>query len=366
MIACALALGGCIPKIEPQPALLTSIRQATPPLTMVDESVKGVTIEVLDLYGGSRWDLPGAEGRAFAAIAAVENLDGIDAAIDRDHAWVQIRCTVPDECRSQLDAFRAAHATGASRLERLTAIQTAMRPEEIATILRFEGHPYGHPIAGRLGVLEQTHAYEPLRKSGIRTRIVAADKPTLELIKKMVQEWSSQLNESPPLDAAMKAVAPTGQVVGLLESDAPYAAIVVAQPRRPTQTTRVMVDDSTAATHWRIRSCLEALPPTFSLNHSPGFDGWEPRLQLPVHPYWVIKVHDLPASTEAFSGWLSGVESELTAACGGPGEEAWQVGLGQGSAWVVPWPAEREFPRSEDVQSRRVFPIQGRPEDILR
>jgi zinc protease len=174
---------GCMPKIDrgPVPAQL-----ATEPVRLVEQRAPtspNVYLQaVLDL--GSAYDPPGQEGLSALTVrsmveagagertgqqlrdALFEAGTGLSFVVDKEYASIRLKCHVDhaDLCRSVFTDVLTAPTFRAEDVERLRdqalhavgaglASDTEALGEAAFHAILYEGHPYGHPVRGRAGVL---------------------------------------------------------------------------------------------------------------------------------------------------------------------------------------------------------------------
>ncbi len=209
-IVAALCIG-CAPRIDrgPVPAKL-----ATEPVRLVerpaDESPNIYLQAVLDL--GSGYDPPGHEGLSALTVrsmieagagertgqqvrdALFEAGTGLSFVVDKEYASIRLKCHVDHAalCRDVFTDVLTAPAFRAEDVERLrdqavhavTAgliSDTEALGEAVFHATLYEGHPYGHPIRGRSGVLPlldaadtQSHWASHVRRRSVVVGIAGA------------------------------------------------------------------------------------------------------------------------------------------------------------------------------------------------
>lgn len=290
----ASSLLGCPPRIPPATPLTEAVREPVSVERVEDASATVPRVELLWLTGGSRWDPPGHEGRAWASLHTLRLDPRTRVVVGRDHAWVQILCTppgpLPRPCTAPLTRAMLgppADATEAAQ-RALHAPTPRALTETLVDGLLHPAHPYGHPVAGRLGVLGLHPATLPAwSRSTVHARVIAADPDVVEPLAAQVEAELARLPPTLPPDPAMKAPAPTGPLGATVPvpGDRGFVGVGLALPRRPTETTRLLPDDDLVLLVEDLHTCLaDALPGLTLVTPDEAPPGWDPRLTIRVHP----------------------------------------------------------------------------------
>lgn len=213
---------GCGPRVAPGPTI--EERAAAASTTLVDPEGPDLSLELLT--AGSRWDPPGLEGRAHAALSTID-APPIRVVVGRDRAWVHYdRCEGPSaRCASEL-------------IERLHAPETLSIAspagpaslQDLALALIFEGHPYQHPPEGWFD------APAPLREHHLRDVFNTQIGRAMVLGRARTPELAAALDHAvaklparPWPDPTIKGPAsPTEQRVVLVRRPEPLAQVAIA------------------------------------------------------------------------------------------------------------------------------------------
>ncbi|TVQ91883.1 MAG: insulinase family protein [Deltaproteobacteria bacterium] len=135
--------GACGPRVLPGPSS-HELAATAPEVRLEPDDVRRLSLELL--AGGSRWDPPGLEGRAWRALhSAYAHLEHAQVTVGRDVATVHLPCTdqPPEDCASAL--VRPLRNPQPPR-----ALPPMPEPTLLDHLLAalFEGHPYQHPPQG--------------------------------------------------------------------------------------------------------------------------------------------------------------------------------------------------------------------------
>lgn len=193
-----LALVGCGPKIEPGAVKADAVAAPVRVLAQPDSTAPVVYLQAV-IAAGSAYDRPGEEGlaaltaralveagageRSFAAVkdALYPLGTGFEVVVDRE--WVSVRLACPKaytaQCLSlftdaltkprfdEADVTRLREAAIYDVTDGLASDEEALAHEVLEGWL-YEGHPYGHPVSGRAGVLPTFDREDLLRFYGDR------------------------------------------------------------------------------------------------------------------------------------------------------------------------------------------------------
>lgn len=213
---------GCGPRVAPGPTI--DERAAATPAILVDPGGPDLSIELL--AAGSRWDPPGLEGRAYAALSAID-APPMRVEVGRDRAWLHYdRCEgASARCASELvrrlqapETLTIAPPAGPSSLN------------DLALALIFEGHPYQHPPHGWVD------APSPLREHHVRDvfttqigRAMALGHARTPELAEALDRAIAKLPARPWPDPTIKSPAsPTEQRIVLVRRPDPLAQVAVA------------------------------------------------------------------------------------------------------------------------------------------
>ena len=340
---------------------MPAVVQAKQPVSLElieGDSVPGPTLEILLLAGGSRWDPPGQEGRAWALSHAVARPASLQVEVGRDHAWWVLPCgsgPVPS-CAAVLERTLGTAPIDPAVVDAAAEALTGAPPEQSTTdawfALAYEAHPYGHPVAGRTGALEvatdRLERWALDRRSlwtrpAVRARLIGPDRAALEAMRSPVEDALLAFPIGPVPDSAMKGP-PTvdGPVLATLPVDGSEAHLVVgwALPRRPTNTTRLLPDlDDQSQYDAAVRCWLP--PSTDGLSLTPAAEapaGWPTRLTQPNHPAVLWAGAGDPAAMHALALAAATTPPEVDPEC-----EA-LVGAPPPATIVLGWPVTEEMP----------------------
>lgn len=183
VIGLALIVTGCIPKIDPGPALAVRALDPVPILAQPDAEAGNVYLTAT-VAAGSRYDAVGAEG--LAALTARAMVDGgagertaeevrdalyltgnqVEVVVARDLVTFRLRChrdqaalcvevfgDVLAAPRFETEAVERLRTDALQRLEKGVFSNEEQLAQEVLDGWIFEAHPYGHPVSGRTGVL---------------------------------------------------------------------------------------------------------------------------------------------------------------------------------------------------------------------
>lgn len=340
-------------------------------------------LELLLVTGGSRWDPPGQEGRAWRSVHALRDREDVRVEVARDHAWIQIRCPTPTEaCAAPLQAVMAvsegdtdARDAAAQRL-RDPAVEDLLEQAQMG--LLFDGHPYAHPTAGRVGVLDQVRPTAPLwSRSTVLAKVLAPDAASAEPIATGLSRVLARLPSTQPPDAAMKAPSPPGELAATIPvpGNEGGVSVGVVLHRPPTLTTRLRPDAGVLQTVRDLRSCLADALPGLALvpyRESPD-DSGPSELEAPVHPSLIWRGTGPPS---ALQGHLDGLADAMTqlpdaiaSGCAADPERARAVlarSLAAGHAIVVATPRDIEDPWTPSVPGAEPLRLPAANEGLFR
>ncbi|MFK7929166.1 MAG: hypothetical protein AB8H79_13315 [Myxococcota bacterium] len=302
-IALALCTVGCAPKVPQLPSAVETGKMKLEPEVHVDATMAAPMLEVVLLAGGSRWDPPGQEGRAWVLNHDIEVPGQLDVRVSYDHAWWTLSCAPSRQptCAQTLGLALSSLAVSVDTVDAASESLREADSEPLVTdvfyTLAFEAHPYGHPPAGRLGALDVAEArLDQWRRDRdtlwtrptVRVRLSGPDRTTLEQISAELASTLELFPEGPPPDAAMKGPSPSpSPTLAVVPADGTEAALAIgfALPRRPTQTTRLRPDPEDLTRRQADLRCVASRVPSHLsyTTHPQAPYGWPNRLAALNH-----------------------------------------------------------------------------------
>jgi len=397
LVACAAILlvgTACPPSVPKGVPVSVRAQESVSIESIADPQVAEPRVELLLLTGGSRWDPPGQEGRAWITAHALDAGPGHAVHVGRDRAWLIVPCgSGQSPCQEPLERLLvppgdavAATRTRQSLLQarqRLTAPEPQVLLDDVLHGLLYPAHPYDHPVAGRLGVLDPDRRPPPGWESPswsrltTRARVVAPSEPQARAIADRIQPVLDRLPAHLPPDPAMKGPPPTpGPIVARvpLSGDTVHVRVGVVLPRRPTWPTGTLPDLRDLSRWADLSACLPAAVP--DLTWDPPAEappGWPAEWSTPLHPALIwsttLPPDQLQARLDELPAQLEQLPQAISTECASDPQvtAAWvQEAVEAGYVVVVGMPEGLEDPPELRVQGAEMLTLPAPDQDLFR